>query len=36
MEDKKTKIKFALVVALAWLVSIALAYLAFIKIRFLI
>ena len=35
MEDKKTKIKTILLVALAWLIAIAFAYLIFMKIKLL-
>lgn len=35
MEDRRTKIKFYLLVVLAWLLAIALAYIAIIKIKLL-
>ncbi len=34
MEDEKTNIKTVLLVVLAWLIAIALAYLVLMKIKF--
>jgi len=33
MEDRRTRIKTVLLVIIAWLIAIALAYLVFIKIK---
>lgn len=35
MEESKTKIKSILIIALAWLIAIAVVYLVFVKIKLL-